>query len=338
MRRNTGPQVEAPGQDSFLDVTTNLVGILIILVMVIGTRAKQAMVEQDPGQPAGTSPAQVDVAAARAAAQAVEQDIHEIDAKIKRHQFESAYRGAERDRFLKLVTVAKRDLEERRQQLDGVQRAHLELQRDLREARRGFEDLKASRQSLENGKPAPGVIEHLPTPLAKTVFGKEVHFRLSAGRLAYVPWDELVTQLKAEAPQKVWKLRDASQLTEVIGPVRGFRMTYTLRQTAQVAQLGSAVSSQRQIGLQRFVLVPVIEDLGEPVARALQPNSEFRSVLSGYDPNRTTVTVWVYPDSFQQFRTLKAELFRLGYLAAGRPMPPGLPISGSPQGTRSAAE
>jgi hypothetical protein len=63
-----------------------------------------------------------------------------------------------------------------------------------------------------------------------------------------------------------------------------------------------------------------------------------RSILAGYDPNQTTVTVWVYPDSFAQFRTLKEELYKRGYLTASRPMPDGQPISGSPQGTYSTAE
>jgi hypothetical protein len=38
MRRYRSAEVESAGQDSFLDVVTNIVGILIILVMVIGGR------------------------------------------------------------------------------------------------------------------------------------------------------------------------------------------------------------------------------------------------------------------------------------------------------------
>ena len=56
------------------------------------------------------------------------------------------------------------------------------------------------------------------------------------------------------------------------------------------------------------------------------------------EPSRTTITIWVYPNSFEQFRQLKAELFKLGYLTAGRPLPEDFPIGGSPDGTRSAAE
>ena len=50
------------------------------------------------------------------------------------------------------------------------------------------------------------------------------------------------------------------------------------------------------------MLVPVRDDLGEPLDVALQPQSQFRSILSSFNPNEATVTVWVYPDSFDQFR------------------------------------
>ena len=37
-------------------------------------------------------------------------------------------------------------------------------------------------------------------------------------------------------------------------------------------------------------------------------------------------------------KKVKEELYKRGYLTASRPMPEGQPISGSPQGTRSAVE
>ena len=95
---------------------------------------------------------------------------------------------------------------------------------------------------------------------------------------------------------------------------------------------------QRRIELDRFVLVPTDDNLGEPLQVALSEDSQFRSTLRQYDPDRTTITVWVYPDSFQYFRSLKAKLLELGYLTAGRPMPEGQPIGGSPDGTRSASQ
>ena len=42
MRRQPPEPIEAGGQDSFVDVVTNLVGILIVLVLIVGVRVKPA--------------------------------------------------------------------------------------------------------------------------------------------------------------------------------------------------------------------------------------------------------------------------------------------------------
>ncbi len=43
--RDDNTNLETAGQDSFLDVTTNIVGILIMLVMVVGIRAQNPIVD-----------------------------------------------------------------------------------------------------------------------------------------------------------------------------------------------------------------------------------------------------------------------------------------------------
>jgi hypothetical protein len=85
-------------------------------------------------------------------------------------------------------------------------------------------------------------------------------------------------------------------------------------------------------------LIPTSSRLGEPYEAALAPRSEFRQVLSRYRPGRDTITIWTYPDSFAAFRKLKEELYRLGFATAGRPLPTGTPISGSPEGSKSARQ
>jgi len=339
MTRNNRQHDDAPGQDSFLDIVANLVGILIILIMVIGARATDAMVEAGPTAGESEKEPRIDVAAARAAAEAVESDIHNTDAKIKRQQFEIDYRRKERDKFLQMVGAVEQHLNQQQEVLDESQRQRLDMSRNLLVARGELDDLKATRHSLENSLPAQNVIEHLPTPMAKTVFGRELHVCLKDGRVTFVPWDELVEKLKEEAPQIIWKLKDSPRVTETLGPIRGYRMKYTLRHAQQARPAGrGTVSMQTRIELDRFELIPVSEKLGEPLESALHEDSEFHSILSRYDPDRTTVTVWVYPSSFGQFRVLKEELFRLGFLTAGRPMPDGHPIGGSPHGTRSASQ
>ena len=327
----------APGQDSFLDVVANLVGILIILIMVIGAQTTDAMIDAKPdgGEPPATA---IDVAAARNAASAVEAGMHEIDGKLKRQRLEIEYRRKERDKMLQVTTAVEEQFQQQRAALDEQQRRHLEATRELLAARADLEDLKASRTALENATPPQNVIEHLPTPMAKTVFGTELHFRLLQGRLTYIPWDDLVAMLKEDAPRNVSKLKDSTQVTETLGPLGGFRMKYTLRRVQQVAPAAGGMAVQQRVELDRFVLVPIRDDLGEPLEQALSEGSEFRDTLKRLDPDRTTVTVWVYPDSFNQFRLVKAELFKQGFLTAGRPMPEGHPIGGSPDGSRSASQ
>ena len=71
-------------------------------------------------------------------------------------------------------------------------------------------------------------IEHKVTPVGRDVSGKEMHFRLAAGRVAYVPIDELLDELRGQARKhQSWLLNHPSH-QGLVGPVRGFRMHYTI--------------------------------------------------------------------------------------------------------------
>jgi hypothetical protein len=344
-RRAKTSQAEAPGQDSFLDVVANLVGIILILIMVVGSQVKNAYVANLQAQAAdadATPPApsalERDAQAADAAAKAIEKDFQLLASKMEREAFEISYRKAERDRLNTLVAAAEQTLAEDRNKLSEAQKAEYDLFAQLNGARRELRDLKLAKSATLNVPETPGIIEHLPTPLAKTVFGKELHLRLVDGKIAYVPFNELTERLKEDAPKNIWKLKDSSRITEVLGPVDGFRMKYTLIKSEKAIHTQGGVARGHAIELERFILVPVSDDLGEPVDLALQPNSALRSILREYPPDRTTVTVWVYPNSFENFRALKAALFKLGFATAGRPLPDGAPIGGSPDGSHSAAQ
>ena len=126
------------------------------------------------------------------------------------------------------------------------------------------------------------------------------------------------------------------ELTETVGPVGGFRLRYTLeRHDVSPAEGGRGGSYAR---LQKWTIIPNSDDLGEPVRLALEQGSDFRQALKKILPGRTTITIWVYPDGFDAFRQIRKELYRLGYTIAARPLPPGTPISGSPEGSKSAAQ
>jgi hypothetical protein len=337
MRRPARSEADAPGQDSFLDVVANLVGILIILVMVVGAQTKRGAIARETARlAAAVAGPQIDVAGAQAAADSVERSIGELQDKISRQNREVALREQERNKVQLLVTIAEQRLEEHRNQLGASEQERFDIQEQLALARGELARLLQQETTL--ARPSPAVLQHLPTPMAKTVFGTEIHFRLLGGRLAYVPWDEMLEKLKADAPNHVHKLRDAPRVEMSLPVVNGFGVRYILRRAEIELQTRVGVATQSKVELEKLYFVDAEPNLGVPLAEALRPGSELKSRLAAHKPQQTTVTVWVYPDSFDQFRDLKAELFKLGYLTAGRPLPAGHPIGGSPDGSRSSAE
>src|SRR5947208_16149365 len=108
VRRKAESQIDAPGQDSFLDVVCNLVGILIVLVMLIAAQAKRGMIAAAAARPAATadnSPLEAEANAAESTAAALEGNINELQAKIEHEKLAAAIREEERGRFQLLVTV-----------------------------------------------------------------------------------------------------------------------------------------------------------------------------------------------------------------------------------------
>jgi hypothetical protein len=324
---------EPPGYDSFLDIVANLVGILVILIIVIGAQAADAMIDRRVEEEKS-----IDVKTPRQAASSLERDMNDLATKLSRQEFEIAYRRKERDQMQFLVTSMQREIDDRLQGVNQSSRQQIQLQQQIDQATAHLQQLQQAQFAVQQSKPPTQVLQHLPTPMAQTVFGKEVHFRLSKGLLASVPLEELVEQLKKEAPLKDWKLKNSAEISDTIGPIQNFWLNYTLRKTQLRIPTRSGYVVQQAVQLDHFTIVPVKDELGDPVELALQPNSRFRAQLELYDPDRTTITIWVYPDSFHQFRQIKEELFKSGFLCAGRPLPEGLPIIGSPKGSRSAAQ
>lgn len=345
------PQTDAdPGSDSFLDIVANMVGILIILVMVVGVQAKDAFVAQRTATASDAAPpeasddassetvkkAQEELDRAGREALALKSEVDDLAATADSVQRETQSRFELRGRLQEMAVAAEQVLKDQRAKLNDEQRAAFDARRQLQAARDELEDLSAARIAVENTAAPVVVLKHLPTPMAKTVFGEEEHFRLSGGRLAYVPLNALAEEMRRHVRLVKYKLKQSPQITEIVGPIGGFSLQYTLVRR-QIA-VGGGRDVRDVVDLAGFVLVPSGSDLGEPVDAALSPDSEFSRRLSQFDANTTTVTIWTYPDSFGDFRRVKDRLYELGYLTAGRPMPAGHPIGGAPNGSRSGAQ
>ena len=336
------PHEELVGNDSFLDVVANVVGILIILLMVVSLRAKDEILHAETVTESREEPQENDqraeVEEAKLAEQQVQQDIYRINEELQREQLEVSYRQAERDRAQLLVTAAEQSVSEERDRLSESQRTEFDRRNELAAGEAELQQLREGISFLQSSSPTTTVLEHLPTPMAKTVFGKEVHLRLRMGRVTYVPWDDCIQLLKSDAPKTVWRLQDQDEYTEMVGPIGGFWMHYTLKRQSHSVTTKVGIATQQTVVLDRFTITPESETMGEPLEAALQSTSQLNSVLASHPPKGTTITVWTYPDSFNEFRKLKQALFQRGYVTAARPLPDDHPIGGSPEGSRSAAQ
>ena len=352
-------QTDAIGTDSFLDIVANLVGILLILLMVIGARMDDASESAPEPASAQTDIAltamsvsvppplelpeivEPDVETAQLEFNRVQQTVQEAELETNRLANLIKLKKLDRDNLMLAITKAERELDRRRSELDDEQQAHVQANVAMQQARDAYENILGQIESVELAmqQKEPEVLQHVATPIAKTVFVREEHFCLKNGRLLFVPLNEMTAQLRSEAPKKIWKLDRSRKITEVIGPKHGFQMQYTLRRNRVPFKTESGLRAVREVvELERFVMVPVGSAPGETIQQAMNPTSAFRSRISEWDPRETIITVWTYPDSFAQFRELKKKLYDIGFLTAARPLPEDQLISGSPEGTRSAAQ
>jgi hypothetical protein len=310
------------GSDSFLDVIANMVGILIILVVVVGIRVKQM-----PQVPKDLDPATVSELASReGAAKDLERNVLDLDRQMQHVQQLTAIRAEERAALALLLADGEREVNSRREALDKHGKDQFDLERELAATKARLERVERDREEAKKPKSKSVEIRNYPTPISQTVFGKEAHFQLRGGRVVHVPMEELQELFVHDAKEKLYRLRHESDITETVGPRGGFRLQYTLVRTGNMGQL------------EGYDLVPMNHRLGEPLNVALGPQSQFRAELSRLRAQQTTVTLWTYPDSFAEFRSLKKELYQLGFPVAARPLQEGQLIGGSPNGSKSAAE
>ncbi|MFH1922810.1 MAG: hypothetical protein ABIP48_23350 [Planctomycetota bacterium] len=338
MRRRSKQETTAAGQDSFLDIVANIVGILIILVMVTGMRIRNATVEA-----ASTDQSiRVEMASIeqdRATANSLRHEVLGAAAGIRDLTRERIVRREERDRLATLVAAWEHKIRSHRDQLDDDARKTYDLHIELSDAKVELAKLVRKRAAAEAAQAPPTLIQSYPTPLSKPVDGREAHFHLRAGRVAFIPLEDLLREFKEDARQQAHTLLGQPELTETVGPIGGFRLRYTLvRQEVRDEDSIAGGGAGTYATLKRWTLVPTATQLGEPVDTALASGSRFRQSLGEFNPDQTTVTIWAYPDSFAEFRRLRKELYELGFPTAARPLPHGVPIGGSPEGSKSAAQ
>ena len=84
--------------------------------------------------------------------------------------------------------------------------------------------------------------------------------------------------------------------------------------------------------------IPVVTPVGEPAEEALKPTSELFQHLKGLRPDGTTVTIWTYPGNYDRLRHLKQTIRQVGFQVAVRPLPKGVYLGASSQGSKTLSE
>lgn len=182
-------------------------------------------------------------------------------------------------------------------------------------------------------------LQHKVTPISRSLKQQEeLHFQLVENKVACVPLQELIEKLKTEAERHKEWLAKNQQHYGLAGPVQGFSLQYVLERvpmsSVDQARMGQGYY---RISVSNFKVIPSEDVVMETMDEALQANSRFMKSLRRAPPD-ANMTFWVYPDSFKIYRRLQAAVHDLGFSVAARPLPPGVPICGSPNGTKSAGQ
>jgi phage-related minor tail protein len=326
------------GSDSFLDVVTNMVGILIVLVMVVGVRIKHAPATSSAA--AAPSVPSDEIQRLESEAEALEQNVVSIENQIAHVGATTQARYEERGTLAMLAEERERELANARQSLDQRKQKAFDLGRAKSAAEAelaNIENRLREAADAEKRKKRSVQIKNYPTPLSQTVLGEEAHFQLLGGRLTWVPLKDLQDMCIRDIRARVQRLRDVSEISDTVGPIDGFRATYTIQREELSPEEQMLVGNHGSVAI-NIDLVPARDDLGETLEEAFGRRSQFRARLASLSQRRTTVTLWIYPDSFGAYASIKEQLYKLGFTVAARPMPAGLPISASNHGSHSQAQ
>ncbi len=323
------------GEDAFMDTIANLVGILIILVVIVGSRSyatAKMVVEQELKNKVDQLESPV------AKTKRLDQDLQKQSDELHHYDLEVAYRDSERMAIMDRVTIAERLVEEELHGIDQSVKERIETEVEMSELQSQLADLLKQQGDVQSMEQNTAVLQHLPTPMAKTVFGRELHVMMRGSKAAVIPWERLIESLKSEARRSAERNSQKDRFVNQLGPIDGFLMTYSLKTQSGIMSNGSSARLARSIELEKFELDPTVDVVYESVAETLGTGGRLSLELASSTSQHTTVTVWVYPDSFTEFRSLKERLFAKGFLCAARPLPFNQRIGASPRGSASTAQ
>ncbi|MEZ6131011.1 MAG: hypothetical protein R3C59_20260 [Planctomycetaceae bacterium] len=222
--------------------------------------------------------------------------------------------------------------------LTSLSKRHRYVQGALQQVSMETQKLREVLESVEGPAVDGERLNHRLSPVGESVVEDELHFRLSAGRIAHVPLMSLLDRLKEQVSSRRSVVMKFHRYEGMVGPVEGFRMQYIVERNS-TSPLKALQYGQNafHISVARWTVLPAETLEAEPVAAALRIGSRFRQLLEATDP-QTAITVWLYPGDFQYFHQIREFAHGLNLRVAARPLPEGTQIAGSPNGSRSTSQ
>ncbi len=344
--RHDRHQQEETSQDSFLDVVANVVGVLIILVMLVGMQASRSLFladsERSSAATAGQSPEELKNQLDEATRQAkvAERSVTELATRVARVGHESETLDRQRIELAMHRSLIEEDLQRRRELLDAESQQEFDVQRQLLESQIKLDQLTQQRLSIAATAPEAEEIECVPTPLAKEVDVPSIHLRLRKGLVSIVPVEQLREEFQLHSEEVRRRLQSNSEVVETFGPIDGYRAKFTfIKRQALGSSRGHIAGQIRENTLETYIeFLPTSDDIGQNVERALMPGSALHEYLQNRRRESPPIDVWLYTDSFNEFRPLKRSLWEMGFSVATRPLRLQDTIGASPYGSKSAAQ
>lgn len=367
---------ESFGSDSFLDVLANIVGILIILIVSAAARVERGPVVQAPAasaeepadqssEPVNSAPLAMEPEPAIEIArsepqsvpepepepepdspppeiadelQAIQKKLSALDSKSRALSDHLDRLRTESDAAARSLSDAEKAAEKRAGKLRQNKIRLARLEEALGERQETLTGLVAEFEEVKNSRPPAVEVKHRLAPISQEVTGEELHFRVSGGRVSVVPLSLLVDRVKLQMErQKDW-LAGRGRHEAVVGPVDGFTMHFQIeRKALSTLDRNRLGYGAYRIGISHWEIFPEPDLKAETPEEALRRGSKFAQTVR-MSPDHSTLTFWIYPDSFHAYRVLQAACQAEGFIVAARPLPLGINIAGSPDGTRSAGQ
>ena len=127
MMRQRGSRVDAEIEDSFLDIVTNIVGILIILVMVIGARVQSISLKPKEVNSPNLENLMMEVVRLEDAVVASESELVDLDEQGRQLAVTVADAGNARIHLATAVSATKREVEDQKQRVQKDKAKQVEM-------------------------------------------------------------------------------------------------------------------------------------------------------------------------------------------------------------------